>query len=152
SPGLKLQPSGDGWLARGNTHSLEDWNAMQSITEQSKGKVQNLARLHPLERIKAESKIRRLLRDAKLDGLGVKSAGSTGLVYGDADPPADKELAESLARQVLRDARSEIRVPFEKGARLRFRARILEVLKDSASSLGLQWGEGVPQAVQVSKT
>jgi pilus assembly protein CpaC len=149
--GLRLQANGDGWLARGSARSLEDWNAERTIEAQGKGKVQSIAHLHPLERVRAESRIRRLLRDAGLDGLAVKSAGSTVLVYGDAGSQGEKELAESLAHEVIRDAVSQIRVPFEKGSRLRFRARILEVLKDSASSLGLDWPEGIPNVLQISK-
>ncbi|MGZ3704694.1 MAG: BON domain-containing protein [Bdellovibrionota bacterium] len=148
--GLSLQTSGDGWLARGSARSLDDWNAERSLEAQGKGKVQSIAHLHPLERIRAESRIRRLLRDAGVSGVEVKSAGSTVLLFGDATSAAEKDLAESLAQEVIRDVRSQIRVPFEKGARLRFQARILEVLKDSALSLGLQWPDGVPNALQIS--
>jgi len=148
--GLTMQPNGDGWLARGEVRSLDDWNVVSAMEAQGKGKWQSLARLHPLERVKAESRIRKVLKGAGLQGIEVKSSGSSIVLFGDADTQSDKELAETLAKQVARDARSEIRVPFEKGARLRFRARILEVLKNSASSLGLQWSEGVPSAVQVA--
>lgn len=148
--GLKLRPSGDGWLARGRVKSLEDWNGVKAMEEQAKGKVRALVSLHPLERAKAEGRIRGLLRHAGVAGVEVKSAGNSVVLAGAADSPADKELAEELARQVIRDVRSQIRVPFEKGARLRFRARILEVLKNSASSIGLRWAEGVPSALQVS--
>ncbi len=148
--GLSLQPNGDGWLARGQVKNLDDWNVVSAMESQAKGKVQSLVKLHPLERVKAESRIRRLLKGAGLGGIFVKSAGSSVVLYGDAETVSDKELAEELARQVVRDTRFEVRVPFEKGARLRFRARILEVLKNSSSSLGLQWAEGVPSAVQVA--
>lgn len=149
--GVRLQANGDGWLASGNVTSLGDWNAMKALEEQGKGKVKSLAKLHPLQRVKAESQIRRLLKDAGLNGLEVKSAGNTVLLYGDADTNAEKELAESLAREVFRDARSQIRVPFEKGARLRFRARILEVLKNGGLSVGLKWQDGIPSALQISQ-
>ncbi len=150
--GVRLQANGDGWLARGNVKSLDDWNAVQALEQQGKGKVQSLAKLHPLERVKAESRIRRLMHDADLNGIEVKSAGNTVLIYGDAANAGEKELAESLAHEVLRDVRSQIRVPFEKGVRLRFRARILEVLKNSGLSVGLQWADGVPGALQISKS
>jgi pilus assembly protein CpaC len=106
--------------------------------------------LHPLERVKMESRIHRRLRDAGISGVEVKSAGSTVLLYGNAQSAGDKELAESLAREVLPGVKSQVRVPVEKGGRLRFHARILEVLKESAQSLGLEWGDTVPNAVQVS--
>jgi Flp pilus assembly secretin CpaC len=150
APGLSLHANGDGWLARGSTRSLEDWNAERALEAVGKGKVQSIAHLHPLERARAESLIRRRLKDAGLQGIEVKSAGNTVLLYGDADGEGDKALAESLAVEVIRDARSQIRVPFEKGARLRFHARILELMKDSALSLGLQWPEGVPNALQIA--
>lgn len=146
---LQLQANGDGWLARGSAKSLDDWNAQRSLEGHGKGKVDSIARLHPLARARAESRIRRLLRDAGLAQISVKSAGNTVLLFGDADTTGDKELAESLAREVLKDVRSQVRVPFERGGRLRFHARILEVLRDSARSLGLQWADGVPNAVQV---
>lgn len=147
--GVQLQPSGEGWVARGQTKSLDDWNVVKALEDQGKGKVQNLLRLHPLERVRAESRIRLLLAAAGLEGVEVRSAGNTVLLTGDARSAGDKELAEDLARQVLRTARSEIRVPMERGGRLRFRAKILELLKSSASSLGFQWQEGIPSAVQV---
>jgi Flp pilus assembly secretin CpaC len=150
APGLSLHANGDGWLARGSTRSLEDWNAERALESAGKGKVQSIAHLHPLERARAESLIRRRLKDAGLKGIEVKSAGNTVLLFGDADGEGDKALAESLAVEVIRDARSQIRVPFERGARLRFHARILEMMKDSALSLGLQWPDGVPNALQVA--
>lgn len=152
SPGVQMQTSGNGWLARGHVKSLDDWNALQGLGEQNKGKLELLAKLHPLERVKAESQIRRLLRDAGLEGVEVKSAGNTVLLYGDANTAAEKVLAESLAREVFRGTLSQIRVPFERGGRLRFRARILEVLKESVMNLGLEWKDAVPGAVQVSKS
>ncbi len=150
--GVKLQANGDGWLASGEVKSSQDWNAVKALEERGKGKVQSLARLHPLQRAKAESQIRRLLKSAGIAGIEVKSAGNTVLVYGDADNAAEKELAESLAQEVFRGTRSHIRVPFEKGGRLRFRAKILEVLKNSGLSLGLKWPDSVPGALQVSQT
>lgn len=147
--GVQLQPSGDGWVARGRIGNIEDWNMVKALEAGGKGKVQNLLKLHPLERLRAESRIRGLLRAAGLEGIEVKSAGNTILLLGDAKSAAEKGLAEDLARQVVMSARSEIRVPFERGGRLRFRAKILELLKSSASSLGFQWQEGMPSALQL---
>ena len=147
--GVKLQPSGDGWVARGQARDLDDWNVVKAMEDQGKGRVQNLLRLHPLERLRAESRIRTLLKAGGLEGIGVRSAGNTLLLTGDARSQAEKELAEDLGRQVVKSVRSEIRVPFERGGRLRFRAKILELLKGSGASLGLQWQEGVPAALQV---
>lgn len=148
--GMQLYPSGDGWVARGQARSLDDWNVVRTMEDQGKGKMRSLVKLHPLERAKAESTVRQRIKSAGLAGIEVKSAGNSIILHGDADSQADKELAEELARQVMRDARSQIRVPFERGARLRFRAKILEVLKNSGSSMGLQWSEGVPSAIQIS--
>lgn len=106
--------------------------------------------LHPLERVKGESRVRRRLREAGFRDLEVKSAGDSVVLTGDADTAADKEIAEALAKETFPGLRSQIRVPFEKGARLRFHARILEVLRDGAQSLGLKWSEEVPGAVQLS--
>lgn len=147
--GVQLQPSGDGWVARGQTKNLDDWNVVKAIEDQGKGKVQNLLKLHPLERLRAESRIRALLTIGGIEGVEVRGAGNTLLLTGDARSQAEKERAEELGRQVVSGVRSEIRVPFERGARLRFRAKILELLKGSAGALGLQWQEGVPAALQV---
>ncbi len=106
-------------------------------------------RLHPLERVRAESRIRRLLLEAGLNGIDVRSMGGVVLLYGDAGTVADKDLAETLAREILRDVRSQVRVPFERGSRLRFHAKILEVLREGVQSLGLKWADEVPNALQV---
>jgi Flp pilus assembly secretin CpaC len=150
--GIQLQANGEGWLARGTVSSLDDWNAVKALEQQAKGKVQLQAKLHPLQRAMAESRIRRLLRDADLGAIEVKSAGNTILIYGDAANAGEKELAESLSREVFQGTLSQIRVPFERGARLRFKARILEVLKSSVRGVGFQWQDQVPGALQVSSS
>jgi pilus assembly protein CpaC len=150
--GLRMQAvGGSGWIAQGDGVRLEDWNLMQTMVSSEKGRLQTRARLHPLERLKAEAGIRRLFAEAHLGHLSVLGAGSTVVLIGDASDAQEKELAETLARQVLADVRSQIRVPFERGGRLRFRAKILEVLRSGAQNLGLEWSQGVPSAIQISK-
>ena len=130
---VRREPNGGGWLARGSVKSLDDWNAERALEGQGKGKVQSIARLHPLERIRAESRIRRLFRDAGIESLGVKSAGSTVLIFGEAGSAAEKELAESLAQSVLRDARSHRpaeHVRLREAQRLDECCRIIRHLRD----------------------
>ncbi|MGZ3694981.1 MAG: hypothetical protein ACXWQO_12540 [Bdellovibrionota bacterium] len=149
--GLAFEPQGDGWLLKGQSHSLEDWNVAQAMVSQSKGKATILATMHPLERLRAESRIRKLLRSAGLTEIDVKSAGSQVLLTGFAATTQEKEFAEALGHQVLQSLRSEVTVPFERGARLRFHAKIMEVLRSEGMALGLNWNEGIPSALIVSK-
>jgi pilus assembly protein CpaC len=115
------------------------------------GKFHNLTHLHPMERLKAENRILRLFRAAGLAHLQVTGAGDTILLSGDCKNAQEKALAEELAEQVFRGARSQLRVPFERGGQLMFRAKIMEVVSSEARSLGLQWQDGVPSAVSVGK-
>ncbi len=147
--GVHLQATGDGWVMRGKVKSLEDWNVIQALRIQGKGKIQSLLRLHPMERVRAESEIRKILSAAGIEGVEVESVGNTLVLRGEAETVGEKEFAEEISRQIVMDLRSEIRVPIEKGGRLRFRAKILELMKGSARSLGLQWQEGVPGALQL---
>ncbi|MGE3261576.1 MAG: hypothetical protein AB7K68_07345 [Bacteriovoracia bacterium] len=149
--GLALEPQGDGWLLRGKTRSMDDWNVAQAMLSQAKGKAAVLASLHPLERIRAESRIRRLLRSSGLQEIEVKSAGSLVVLTGFAASAQEKEFAEALGRQVVQSLRSEVKVPFESGARIRFHAKILEILRTDGMALGLNWNEGIPSALMVSK-
>ncbi len=149
SPNLSLKPSGEGWVARGEARSLDDWNTVQAMEAQSKGKLQSFTRLHPMERLRAETRILRLWRSAGLGHLTVRGAGNSVVLIGDCQSSEEKALAEDLAGQVLKSARSHLRVPFEHGGKLRFRAKILEVVRSGARSLGLQWEEAVPSALVV---
>lgn len=151
SPGLKVTPQGDGWVATGKARSLDDWNAVKSLAGRAKGKVDSLAALHPLERLKAEARIQKLFRSAGLDHLTVRGAGNLVILEGDCKTEQEKALAEELASEVFRGYRSHLRVPFEYGGRLRFRAKILEVLRSGAQQVGLDWGGAVPGALLVSK-
>jgi Flp pilus assembly secretin CpaC len=151
SPSLSLKPNGDGWVAKGKARSLEDWNTLQAMASQGKGKLQSLTKIHPMERLKAESRIIRLFRAAGLRGIQVVGAGSSIVLKGDCKSPEDKAWAEDLASQVFRGVRSQLRVPFPEGGRLRFRAKILEVVRSGARALGLKWDEGVPSAVLLGK-
>lgn len=149
--GLSFQPQGEGWILRGKARSMDDWNMAQAVVRQTRGRAEVLANLHPLERIRAESRIRRMLRAAGLREIGVKSAGNMVLLTGFARNLHEKEFAEALGRQVVSSLRSEVTVPFEGGARLRFQARIMEVLRNDSMQLGLNWSEGVPSALVVAK-
>jgi pilus assembly protein CpaC len=149
--GLALEPRGDGWILRGKTQSVSDWNVAQAMASQAKGKVENLAFLHPLERLRAESRIRRLLRGAGLAEVEVRSAGNMVVLSGFAGSAQEKELAEALGRQVIRNLRSDISVPIEKGSRLRFHARIMEILRSEGQAIGLNWNDVIPSALTVTK-
>jgi pilus assembly protein CpaC len=148
---LKFEPQGDGWLLRGKAKNLDDWNLGQALLNQSKGKVENLSRLHPLERVRAESRIRGLLREAGMKEVEVRSAGNIILLSGFASSLPEKEFAEALAGQVFKNVRSQITVPIEQGARLRFHAKILEIVRSEATNIGLDWSQGVPGAILVGK-
>jgi Flp pilus assembly secretin CpaC len=150
--GVKLNAQGDGWMATGQARSIDDWNKVQSLTARSKGKLDSFAKLHPMERLKAEARIQKLYRSAGLEHLKVKGVGNLILLEGDCQDTKQKELAEELAGEVFRGFRSHLKVPFENGGRLRFRARILEVLHSGAQSLGLDWAATVPNALQVSNS
>ena len=151
SPGLKVSPQGDGWLATGQAKSLDDWNRVRSLADRGKDKVDSFAALHPMERLKAEARIQKLFRSAGLDHLTVRGAGNLVILEGDCRTQKEKEMAEELAGEVFRGYRSHLRIPFEDGGRLRFRAKILEVMRTGAQELGLDWATAVPNAIQVSK-
>lgn len=152
SPGLSLQPSGDGWVAKGKARSLEDWNTLRAMEAQGKGRLQSLSQLHPMERLKAESRILRLFRAAGLEQLQVRGAGNSIVLSGNCRSKEEKALAEELAAEVVRGARSHLKVPFDSGGRLRFRAKIMEIVRSGALSLGLQWQDGMPNAVTIGKS
>jgi pilus assembly protein CpaC len=152
SPGLSVRPSGEGWVAKGKARSLDDWNTVQAMGAQGKGRFQSLTELHPMERLKAESRILRLFRSAGLHELEVRGAGNSIILRGNCRSAEEKALAEDLAAQVVRGVRSHLKVPFEGGGRLRFRAKILEIVRTGAQSLGLQWEEGVPAALVIGKS
>jgi pilus assembly protein CpaC len=151
SPGLKVSPQGDGWVATGQAKSLDDWNRVRSLADRGKDKVDSFAGLHPMERLKAEARIQKLFRSAGLEHLSVRGAGNLVILEGDCRTQKEKELAEELAGEVFRGYRSHLRIPFEYGGRLRFRAKILEVMRTGAQSLGFDWAGAVPNALQVSK-
>lgn len=147
--GLKIEPQGEGWLLRGKSKSLEEWNLSQAMLNQAKGKVESVAHLHPLDRLRAEGRIRRLLREAGLREVTVRSAGNIVLISGFAASVPEKDFAEALARQVIKNVKSQITVPVEQGARLRFHAKILEIVRSGAQAIGLDWSNGVPSAVKI---
>jgi Flp pilus assembly secretin CpaC len=149
--GLQIRPQGDGWLVRGGAESLEDWNLVKIMESQGKGKVSSLAKLHPLKRLEAQDRIRKLLAAAGLEGVEVSGIGNGLVLRGEVGSQAEKSEAEILAAEVVRGVRSQIRVPIERGGRLRFRARIMEILKSGALSLGMSWDPAVPSALQVTK-
>lgn len=151
SPGLSVIPNGEGWVAKGEVKSLEDWNSVRAMEAQGKGKFHSFTKLHPLERLKAQGRILRLFRAAGLEHLSVKGAGNSIVLSGNCESAQEKSLAEELAAQVVTGVRSHLKVPFEGGGRLRFRAKIMEVVRSDAKSLGLQWEDGVPSALLVGK-
>lgn len=108
-------------------------------------------RLHPIKRLRLQDQIRRTLRGAGLEQLEVAGAGSIIFLRGDCASAAEKELAEELAARIFSGTRSHLRVPYEAGRQIRFRARILELWRSGARSFGFEWAEGVPGALQVSK-
>lgn len=151
SPSLRVNPSGEGWVAQGEVRSLEDWNNLNSLKDQGKGKFRSFSKFHPLERLKAESRILRLFRSAGMSHLGVSGAGNSIVLVGNCRSAEEKAFAEELAAQVVAGARSHLKLPFDRGGRLRFRAKIMEVVRSGARELGLKWEEGVPSALVLGK-
>jgi len=149
--GLAVKPNGDGWIAKGRAANLDDWNTLQAMEAQAKGKLQSLSTIHPMDRLKAESRIFRLLRAAGLGHLAVRGAGNTILLTGNCRSAEEKALAEELAGQVVKGVRSHLRLPFEHGGQLRFRAKIMEVVRSEAQALGLDWASEVPKALVAGK-
>ena len=147
--GVQMQPQGDGWLLKGQAKNLESWNNAKSWEHQSKGKVQSILKIHPMERLKAEQKITKLLQQAGFRKLEVKGVGNAILLQGDITSTQDKEFAESLAHEVFFNVRSQIRVPFERASNLRVHAKILELIHTNNRSLGIEWGQEVPGALHI---
>jgi Flp pilus assembly secretin CpaC len=152
SPGLTVTPSGEGWVAKGQAKSLDDWNSVSALQAQGKGRFYSYTNLHPLERLKAESRILRLFRSAGLSHLGVRGAGNSLVLVGNCRSKEEMSLAVDLAAQVVAGVRSHLKLPFEQGGRLRFRAKIMEVVRADAQALGLKWEEGVPGAILLGKS
>jgi Flp pilus assembly secretin CpaC len=148
---LKIEPLSGGWIATGKAQKLADWNRLQAIESQGKTVFQGLAELHPMERLKAESKIQRLFRQANLHHLTVRGVGNYILLEGSCVSKEEKAFAEELARQVFRPLKSFLDIPFEKGSTLRYRAKILEIAKSSAHELGIRWEQGIPTAMEWAK-
>jgi Flp pilus assembly secretin CpaC len=149
--GLKIEPLGTGWVATGKTNNLDEWNRLNAIGTQGKGQFHGFAKLHPMERLKAESRIQRIFRQANLEHLRVRGAGSYVILDGLAKSKEEKLFAEELAGQIFRPLKSFLEVPFEKGNTLRYRAKILEVLKSNAKEFGLDWEQGVPAVLSMGK-
>jgi Flp pilus assembly secretin CpaC len=149
--GLKIEPLGAGWVATGKANNLEEWNRLNAIGAQGKGQFHGFARLHPMERLRAESRIQRLFRQANLEHLRVRGAGNYVILDGLAKSKEEKIFAEELAGQIFRPLKSFLEVPFEKGNTLRYRAKILEVLKSNAKEFGLNWEQGVPAVLSMGK-
>ena len=152
APSLTVTPSGEGWVAKGQARSLDDWNSVRALEAQGKGRFYSYTNLNPLERLKAESRILRLFRSAGLTHLGVKGAGNSLVLVGNCRSKEEMSLAVELAGQVVAGVRSHLKLPFEHGGRLRFRAKIMEVVRADALALGLQWEEGVPGAILLGKS
>lgn len=151
SSSVKLMPVGEGWVARGELKSIDDWNSLRLLQEQGKGKVQNLSRIHPLTRLQAEAKITSLFRAAGLSHLKVRGAGSLILLQGVCRNQEQKALAEELAGQVFKGARSQLVVPFDWSTRLRFRAKIFELLKSGAKEMGVDWDTSAAGSFRLAK-
>lgn len=148
---VRVTANGDGWMAKGKTKDIDEWNSLRVMEAQGKGRFHLMSRLHPLERLKAEVGIQKLFAAAGFSHLAVVGAGNFILLKGNCRSDSEKKLAESLAAQIFQGAVSQLRVPFESGGRVRFRARILEVIKSGAKEVGLDWEQGVPGMLKVGK-
>lgn len=147
----QMQMSGGTWLLKGKVKSLEDWNSSKALEEKSGGKIENLLRIHPLERLKAEQEIRRRLKRIGAKDFEVFGVGSSVIVRGNAADTQEKELIEQVSREVFRSVRTDVVVPFERARSLRFHAKILELLNSDAKSLGLDWSNTIPSVIQLGK-
>ncbi len=149
---LKMEPLAGGWLVTGKAKRLEEWQKMQAVRSQAKGGFQGLMEIHPMERLKAESKIQRLFRQANLRQLEVRGVGNYIVLEGSCDSKEQKLFAESLASQVFQPIQSFLEVPFEKAVTFRYRAKILEIKRSSAHQFGIRWNQSGPAAISFSKS
>lgn len=146
--GVAILTQGNSWLLKGEAQNVEDFNVARAMG--SPEKVKNLVRIHPLVRLKAESEIKRRLRQVQLDSIEVIGVGGQILLKGDLGSKADKEFAEDIAREVFANIRSHLRVPYEAAGQLRFSAKILELNRNSSQELGFDWSKEIPAALQLS--
>src|SRR5690606_10750726 len=87
----RMQMNGGSWLLKGQVRSIEDWNSSKAIEENGKGKVQNLMRIHPLERLKAEQEIRRRLSRIGAEEVEVLGIGNSVVLRGNAADTQEKQ-------------------------------------------------------------
>lgn len=150
--GLKMEPLAGGWVVTGKAKKLEEWQRMQAVKAQAKTGFQGLMEIHPMERLKAESKIQRLFRQANLDHLEVRGAGNFILLEGACDSKEQKAFAENLASQVFQPIQSFLEVPFDRARTFRYRVKILEIKRSSAHQLGIRWNQLSPASLSVEKS
>lgn len=148
-PGLVLMPHGDKWVAEGKVHSLKDFNLLQTYIANSNGKVVDRSQLDPFVRFGAEEQLRKMLGSAGLSHLEVKGVSSQIWLEGAVGSKEEKEVAESLAKEVFASAKSSVRVAFEAREILRFKVQILEMVKTENSNQGFEWGNSIPGIVQL---
>jgi Flp pilus assembly secretin CpaC len=146
---LEVIPGEGKVVVRGEAAGVDELNLVQSMADPSPRGVVNLARLNPLARDGAAAKIRLVLAGAGLDGIRVKTAGDRIWLEGELAHQEDAELALALAREVFLSAASRIKVPFEQEGVVRFRVRILELVKSGNHSTGVLWNTSVPKIVSI---
>jgi pilus assembly protein CpaC len=147
-PGINLHNSPDGNLVlAGNSLDLNSFNRAQALAL-GKKKV-DLTQL-PIEfRKQAEQRIQKVLSESGLEGLKVSGAGKEILVRGEVRNRLEKELAERLIGAQFPSAITQIHLPFEPASVLRFKVQILELSKGKSGNIGLDWGDSIPEILQI---
>ncbi len=150
--GLEVLPGGSGWVVRGQVDRVEDMRLLSAMKQLSGARVAGEAELHPLERLRTEVEIRKRLRAAGVEGVKVRGAGSQIFLEGEARDQDEKAKAESLAKEVFPTVISHIRHPFDARDVLKFRVRMLEMVRSNRLNVGLKWTDSLPGVLQIQKS
>lgn len=148
-PGLSLLPQGNKWIAVGNFKNLEAYNRLQSSIQITPNAIVDQTALDPVVRESAIKKIQNILTANNFSGFKTWGHGPQVWLEGNASSQAEKQKVESIAREVIRNIKCNISVPFEAKDILRFRVQILELAKTQGEKSGLSWSEQIPEIIKI---
>ena len=146
---IKLIPNGNNWILQGVVQNVHQQRVIEAFLKQNKGSMSNATTLSKQLVKNLKEEIRKLLLDANYEGFKVRLFGKKLWVEGEVRGEEEKQFIQSLIDSVFPGISLRIKTSIDRRQVIRFKIRLLELLKMSDKNIGFRWSREIPKIFSI---
>ena len=146
---LKLIPNGNNWILQGTVQNVHQQRIIEAFLKQNKGSVSDASVLSK-ELIKTLKRdIHKLLLETGYRELQVRVFGKKLWIEGEVRGEEKKKFLQNLVNSIFPGISFRIKTSIDERKVIRFKVRLLELLKMDDKSFGFRWSREIPKIFSI---